>query len=51
VRGVPTLATPEIGKLYLDLKVENAARQIRSLVAGARPETKPGTKPETKPEP
>ena len=38
VRGVPTLATPEIGKLYLDLKVENAVKQIRSLVAGTKPE-------------
>jgi creatinine amidohydrolase len=41
VRGKPTLATPEIGKEYLDLKVENAVRQIRSLVAGAKPGTKP----------
>jgi creatinine amidohydrolase len=41
VRGTPTLATPEIGKEYLDLKVENAVKQIRSLLAGAKPETKP----------
>jgi hypothetical protein len=48
VRGVPTLATPEIGKLYLDLKseldlkVENAVRKIRSLVGGANPRPSPG---------
>ncbi len=35
----PALATPEIGKLYLDLKVENAVKQIRSLVAGTKPRT------------
>jgi creatinine amidohydrolase len=39
-RGMPALATAEIGKEYLDLKVGNAVRQIRSLVAGAKPETK-----------
>jgi creatinine amidohydrolase len=37
VRGEPTLASAEIGKLYLDLKVENAVKQIRSLLAGAKP--------------
>jgi creatinine amidohydrolase/Fe(II)-dependent formamide hydrolase-like protein len=36
VRGEPRLASAEIGKLYLDLKVENAVRQIRSLLAGAK---------------
>ena len=46
VRGAPTLASPEIGKLYLDLKVENAVKQIRSLVAGAKLETKPESKPD-----
>jgi creatinine amidohydrolase len=40
VRGTPTLASPELGKLYLDLKVENAVKQIRSLVGGAKPESK-----------
>jgi creatinine amidohydrolase/Fe(II)-dependent formamide hydrolase-like protein len=50
VRGTPTLASPEIGKLYLDLKVENAVKQIRSLVAGAKPESMPETKPESMPE-
>jgi len=38
VRGTPTLASPEIGKLYLDLKVENAVKQIRSLAGGSKPE-------------
>jgi creatinine amidohydrolase len=37
VRGSPSLATPEIGKLYLDLKVENAVKQIRALVAKPEP--------------
>jgi creatinine amidohydrolase len=37
VRGSPTLATPEIGKLYLDLKVENAVKQIRVLLAKPEP--------------
>jgi creatinine amidohydrolase len=35
VRGSPALASAEIGKLYLDLKVENAVKQIRSLTGGA----------------
>ncbi len=38
VRGSPALATPEIGKLYLDLKVENAVKQIRALTSGTKPE-------------
>jgi creatinine amidohydrolase len=38
VRGSPTLASAEIGKLYLDLKVENAVKQIRSLTGGAKAE-------------
>jgi len=38
VRGDPTLATPELGKLYLDLKVENAVKQIRALAGGAKAE-------------
>jgi creatinine amidohydrolase len=37
VRGAPTLATPELGKLYLDLKVENAVKQIRALVGKSEP--------------
>jgi creatinine amidohydrolase len=32
VRGEPTRASAEIGKLYLDLKVENAVKQIRALL-------------------
>jgi creatinine amidohydrolase/Fe(II)-dependent formamide hydrolase-like protein len=38
VRGEPTLASAEIGKLYLDLKVENAVKQIRSLLPAAKRE-------------
>jgi hypothetical protein len=30
-------ASAEIGKVYLDLKVENAVKQIRSLLPGAKP--------------
>ena len=37
VRGSPALATPEIGKLYLDLKVENAVKEIRALTSAAKP--------------
>src|SRR6516225_11875429 len=33
VRGSPAFASPELGKIYLDLKVENAVHQIRSLLA------------------
>jgi creatinine amidohydrolase len=36
VRGTPTLASPELGKMYLDLKVENAVSQIRSLLASGK---------------
>ncbi len=43
VRGTPALASPEVGKLYLDLKVENAVKQIRSLLAGAKPGNQAGT--------
>jgi creatinine amidohydrolase len=33
VVGKPTLATPEIGKAFLDIKVENAVNQIHALMA------------------
>jgi creatinine amidohydrolase len=33
VVGNPSLATPEIGKAFLDIKVDNAVRQIRALMA------------------
>jgi creatinine amidohydrolase/Fe(II)-dependent formamide hydrolase-like protein len=36
VQGHPQLATAELGKVYLDLKVDLAVRQIRSLLAGGR---------------
>jgi len=38
VTGDPRPATPELGKLFFDMKVRNAVSQIRSLVAAA---TKP----------
>jgi creatinine amidohydrolase/Fe(II)-dependent formamide hydrolase-like protein len=34
VQGTPSLATAELGKLYLDMKVENAVNQIRTFRAG-----------------
>jgi creatinine amidohydrolase/Fe(II)-dependent formamide hydrolase-like protein len=34
VTGNPALATPEIGKAFLDIKVDNAVKQIRALMAG-----------------
>ena len=36
VRGSPAFASPELGKIYLDLKVENAVNQIRSLLASGK---------------
>jgi creatinine amidohydrolase len=36
VQGHPQLASAELGKLYLDLKVDLAVKQIRSLLAGGR---------------
>jgi creatinine amidohydrolase len=36
VRGSPAFASPELGKMYLDLKVENAVNQIRSLLASGK---------------
>jgi creatinine amidohydrolase len=37
VTGTPALATPEIGKAFIDIKVDNAVKQIRALMAGAQP--------------
>ena len=34
VRGHPALASSELGKLNIDLKVESAVKQIRALLAG-----------------
>jgi creatinine amidohydrolase len=34
VQGTPALATAELGKIYLDLKVTNAINQIRAFRAG-----------------
>jgi creatinine amidohydrolase len=36
VQGHPALASPELGKLNVDLKVENAVKQIRALLAGSK---------------
>jgi len=36
VQGTPALATAELGKLYLDMKVENAVNQIKAFRAGAK---------------
>ena len=36
VRGHPALSSPEFGKLVLDLKAENAIRQIRALLASSK---------------
>ena len=36
VKGSPTFASPELGKIYLDMKVENAVNQIRSLLASGK---------------
>ena len=36
VRGHPALASAEFGKLVLDLKAENAVKQIRALLASAK---------------
>jgi creatinine amidohydrolase/Fe(II)-dependent formamide hydrolase-like protein len=36
VRGSPARATAELGKIYLDMKVENAVNQIKAFRAGAR---------------
>ncbi|MBR1123017.1 creatininase family protein [Bradyrhizobium lablabi] len=34
VQGTPALASAELGKIYLDLKIENAVDQIRAFRAG-----------------
>lgn len=34
VQGTPSLATAELGKLYLDMKIEGAVSQIRAFRAG-----------------
>ncbi|MBI5322214.1 creatininase family protein [Bradyrhizobium sp.] len=36
VQGSPALATAELGKLYLDMKVDNAVNQIRAFRANPR---------------
>lgn len=36
VQGTPALATAELGKLYLDMKVDNAVEQIKAFRASAR---------------
>jgi creatinine amidohydrolase len=36
VRGHPTLSSAEIGKVILDLRTENAVKQIRALLASAK---------------
>jgi creatinine amidohydrolase/Fe(II)-dependent formamide hydrolase-like protein len=34
VNGNPALASAELGKLYLNMKVQNAVKQIRAFAAG-----------------
>ena len=36
VQGSPGLATAELGKLYLDMKIDNAVNQIKAFRASAR---------------
>jgi hypothetical protein len=36
VRGHPQQASAELGKIYLDLKVDLAVKQIRSLLAASK---------------
>jgi hypothetical protein len=36
VQGHPQFATPELGKIYNDMKVDLALKQIRSLLASGR---------------
>ena len=36
VQGHPQFATAELGKVYLDLKVDLAIKQIRSLLASSK---------------
>ena len=35
VRGDPRPSTPEMGKLYFDLKTKNAVTQIQAIIAAA----------------
>ena len=36
VRGHPQHASAELGKIYLDLKVDLAVKQVRSLLAASK---------------
>ena len=36
VEGDPTQASPELGKMFIDFKIQNAVAQIRSLVEGRK---------------
>jgi len=36
VQGHPQFATPELGNIYNDMKVDLALKQIRSLLASGR---------------
>src|ERR1700745_3127069 len=36
VQGSPSLATAELGKLYLDMKIDNAVNQIKAFRASSR---------------
>jgi creatinine amidohydrolase/Fe(II)-dependent formamide hydrolase-like protein len=36
VQGNPQFASAELGKIYLDLKVDLAVKQIRSLLASSK---------------
>jgi hypothetical protein len=36
VQGSPIFASPELGKIYLDMKVANAVNQIRSFLTGSK---------------
>ncbi len=44
VSGDPTLATPALGKVFLQIKIDNALAQIKSLMAGtvSPPAAEPG---------
>jgi hypothetical protein len=36
VEGDPTQASPELGKMFIDFKIQNAVAQIRTLVEGRK---------------
>jgi len=36
VQGSPALATAELGKLYLDMKIDSAVNQIKAFRASSR---------------